>query len=57
MATTRALGVTTSGLASELLVEHFDYATAFLSCGVLGGGAAALSWIGLSERSRDVAAA
>ena len=53
MATMRALGVTTSGLSSELLVEHFGYTAAFLACGVIGGGAAAL----LSERSRGVAAA
>ena len=57
MATMRALGVTTSGLASELWVEHFGYTAAFLACGVLGGGAVALSWIGLSEESGGVAAA
>jgi predicted MFS family arabinose efflux permease len=57
MATMRALGVTTSGLASELWVEHFGYTAAFVACGVLGGGAAALSWLGLSERSGGVAAA
>ena len=57
MATMRTLGVTTSGLASELLAQHFGYTAAFLACGVLGGGAAALSWVGLAERSRGVAAA
>jgi hypothetical protein len=38
-------------------VEHFGYTAAFVACGVIGGGAAALSWVGLSERSRGVAAA
>ena len=50
MATMRGLGTTTSGLVSELMVEHLGYVPAFLGCGVIGAVAAMLLWLGLSER-------
>jgi MFS family permease len=49
MATMRGLGATTSGLVSELMVEHLGYAAAFLGCGAIGAGAAMLLWWGLPE--------
>jgi MFS family permease len=51
MATLRALGVTSSSLLSELMVEHISYGAAYLGCGVIGIAATALLWVGLSERS------
>jgi MFS family permease len=59
MATMRALGATSSGLISELLVEHFGYTVAFLCCGVVAAAGAALLWIGLAQRAavEQVAAA
>ena len=54
MATMRGLGATTSGLVSELMVEHFGYAAAFLGCGVIGATAATLLWFGLPERQASV---
>jgi MFS family permease len=56
MATMRALGVSSSGLASELLVDHMGYGAAFIGCAIIAGAAAALLWAGLPER-RDAAAA
>jgi MFS family permease len=53
MATLRALGVTSSALISELLVEHVNYGAAYIGCGVIGVAAAALLGIGLSERSEE----
>jgi hypothetical protein len=50
MATMRGLGTTTSGLVSELMVEHLGYVPAFLGCGVIGAAAAMLLWLGLPER-------
>jgi MFS family permease len=50
MATLRALGVTSSALLSELIVEHMGYSIAYISCGVIGLAAAALLWVGLPER-------
>jgi MFS family permease len=50
MATLRALGVTSSSLLSELVVEHLGYGAAFMGCGVIGLAAATLLWVGLSER-------
>jgi hypothetical protein len=50
MATMRGLGATTSGLMSELTVEHLGYVSAFLGCGVIGAAAAMLLWLGLPER-------
>ena len=49
MATMRGLGATTSGLVSELMVEHLGYAAAFLGCGAIGAAAAMLLWWGLPE--------
>ena len=51
MATMRGLGATSSGLLSELMVEHVGYAEAYLGCGVIGAIAAALLWFGLPEHS------
>jgi MFS family permease len=50
MATMRGLGATSSGLVSELMIEHLDYSAAFLGCGVMGAVAAVLLWLGLPER-------
>ena len=50
MATMRGLGTTTSGLVSELMVEHLGYVPAFLGCGVIGAATAMLLWLGLPER-------
>jgi MFS family permease len=49
MAATRALGATSSGLLSELVVESAGYTEAFLACGVIGAVAAVLLWFGLPE--------
>jgi MFS family permease len=51
MATMRGLGATSSGLLSELIVEHFGYSPAYLTCGVLGVIAAALLWFGLPAKT------
>jgi hypothetical protein len=56
MATMRGLGATTSGLVSELMVENFGYAAAFLGCSVIGATAAVLLWLGLAERQAPVPA-
>ncbi|MEJ0016725.1 MAG: MFS transporter [Acetobacteraceae bacterium] len=53
VATARALGTTSSGLISELLVDHLGYAQAFLGCGIVGAGAAALLWFGLPDKVPD----
>jgi MFS family permease len=50
MATMRGMGATTSGLMSELTVEHLGYVPAFLGCGVICAAAAMLLWLGLPER-------
>jgi MFS family permease len=42
VATMRALGVTSSGLATELVVGRFGYDAAFLGCAAIAGGALAL---------------
>src|SRR4029077_15233691 len=54
MATMRGLGATTSGLASELMVDYLGYAAAFLGCGVIGAASAMLLWWGLPERNKQV---
>jgi MFS family permease len=51
MSTLRSLGVTTSGLISELLVDHLGYAAAFLGCGLIGIVATVLLWVGLPDES------
>jgi hypothetical protein len=51
----RGLGTTTSGLVSELMVEHLGYVPAFLGCGVIGT-AAVLLWLSLPERHSAVPA-
>ena len=53
MATMRGLGTTTSGLVSELMVEHLGYVPAFLGCGVIGAAAAMLLWLGLPDRQES----
>ena len=53
MAAMRALGATSSGLLSELLVEYLGYNEAFLSCGAIGVVAAVLLWFGLPERAES----
>jgi len=50
MAAMRALGATTSGLLSELMVEYLGYSEAFLGCGAIGAVAAVLLWFGLPAR-------
>lgn len=57
MATMRGLGATTSGLMSELMVEHHGYVPAFLGCGVIGAAAAMLLWLGLPETQASAQAA
>ena len=57
MATMRALGVSSSGLLSELLVDHLGYSAAFIGCAIVGGAAALLLWAGLRERDVDGALA
>jgi MFS family permease len=49
MATLRALGVTSSSLLSELIVEHLGYSAAYIGCGVIGITAATLLWVGLPK--------
>ena len=51
MAAMRALGATSSGLLSELMVEHVGYTEAYLGCGIIGAIAAVLLWFGLPERA------
>ncbi|HET7884562.1 MAG TPA: MFS transporter [Acetobacteraceae bacterium] len=53
MAAMRALGATSSGLLSELLVEYLGYNDAFLGCGAIGVVAAVLLWFGLPERAES----
>jgi hypothetical protein len=48
----RGLGATTSGLVSELMVEHLRYAAAFLGCGAIGTVAVMLLWRGLPEQNK-----
>jgi predicted MFS family arabinose efflux permease len=55
MGTMRALGVSSSGLASELLVDHLGYRAAFIGCAVVAGAAAALLWAGLPDSSKAAA--
>lgn len=50
MAAMRALGATSSGLLSELMVESTGYTAAFLGCGIIGAIASILLWLGLAER-------
>jgi MFS family permease len=49
MAAMRALGATSSGLLSELMVEKAGYAEAYISCGIIGVVATVLLWSGLPE--------
>ena len=57
MAAMRALGATSSGLLGGLMVEHFGYCRAYLSCGVIGAIAAVLLWFGIPgvRRRRRIA--
>jgi MFS family permease len=47
----RALGAASSGVLSELAVQYVGYTEAFLGCGVIGGVAAALLWLGLPKQA------
>jgi MFS family permease len=51
MATLRGIGVTSSGLVSELVVSRSGYDAVFLSCGVVGLLALALLWWAMPETS------
>ena len=46
-ATMRGIGVSLSGLAGGILVDHYGYPATFLACGAVGIGAGILLWSGL----------
>ena len=50
MATLRSLGVTTSGLLSEVVVDYLGYPAAFLGCAAVGAISAVLLWFALPEK-------
>jgi MFS family permease len=52
VATVRALGVTSSGLAAEFIISRFGYGTMFLVCGAVGLAALALLWWAMPETSQ-----
>ncbi|MBV9755778.1 MAG: MFS transporter [Alphaproteobacteria bacterium] len=52
MATLRAIGVTTSGFASEFMVARLGYRGVFLGCAVVGGAALLLLWWAMPETSQ-----
>jgi MFS family permease len=49
MGTLRAIGATSSSLASELLMDRFGYSAAYIGCGIVGVAALALLWFALPE--------
>ncbi|HSU05083.1 MAG TPA: MFS transporter [Acetobacteraceae bacterium] len=49
MGTLRAVGVTSSGLLSEMLVDRLGYNAAYAGCGVIGALAVALLWFALPD--------
>jgi MFS family permease len=51
MAAMRALGATSSGLLSELMIEHVGYTETYVGCGIIGAIAAVLLWFGLPDRA------
>ncbi len=56
MGTLRALGVTSSGLLSEMLVARLGYNAAYIGCAIVGGLTLALLWFALPDpasRSSD----
>ncbi|OJW26643.1 MAG: hypothetical protein BGO51_14270 [Rhodospirillales bacterium 69-11] len=56
VATVRALGVTSSAVLGEFVVDRFGYAPAYGVCGGLGIAAAVLIWVALAERGQPAAA-
>ncbi|MFO1026870.1 MAG: MFS transporter [Acetobacteraceae bacterium] len=56
-ATMRGIGVSMSGIAGGLLVDHFGYHAAFLACGVVGVAAGLLLWIGLRSDTAETKSA
>jgi MFS family permease len=52
VATLRALGVTTSGFASEFITEQLGYGGVFLGCAVVGAAALLLLWWAMPETSQ-----
>ena len=57
MATLRSLGVTTSGLVSELLVGRLGYGATYIGCGMIGAAALVLLWFALPDPRQAGAAA
>jgi MFS family permease len=51
MATVRALGATSSGFASEVLMDRFGYDAAYIGCGIVSVAALALLWLNLPDVS------
>jgi MFS family permease len=54
IATVLPLGVSSSGLTSELVVGHFGYSTAFCTSAILGAAALVLLWFVMPETHPDL---
>jgi hypothetical protein len=52
VATLRAVGVTTSGLAGEFVISRMGYQAMFAACGIVGLAALGLLWWAMPETSQ-----